>query len=106
MFRDRVTQLLLVLVLAALLVPGSGPPQAHAQQAGGNGLFAVTAPGKILGDNVLFVLDPANYRLAIYEYKAQGRLELRAIRNIEGELALDEWPNQKAGRQIPPPKLE
>jgi hypothetical protein len=102
---DRVTQLLLVLVLAALLAPSSGPPRAYAQQAGGDSMFAVTAPGSAAGKNVLFVIDPAKYRLAIYEYQSKGKLELRAVRNMEGELSLDEWPQRKAGRQIPPPKL-
>jgi hypothetical protein len=101
---SRLTQLALVLIGLALGLSVGRAPTAVAQQAGGGQMFAVTAPGNNPGQNTLFVIDPQAARLAVYEYKSHGTLELRAVRNMDGELKLDEWPDPKFHRQIPPVK--
>lgn len=74
------------------LLLGRGPTPALAQQAGGQQMFAVTAPGQAQGSNVLFVIDPESLRLAVYEHRVGGKLELKAVRNVAWELRYEQWP--------------
>ena len=81
-----------------------GPAPAFAQQAGGGELFAVTAPGQGQGSNVLFVLDPTEGKLLVYEHRSgggPGALKLTAVRSLEQERQLLEWPSPKAKVQVP-----
>lgn len=90
---DRLSQasLLAAGLLFGLLL-GRGPTPALAQQAGGQQMFAVTAPGQAQGSNVLFVIDPESLRLAVYEHRVGGKLELKAVRNVAWELRYEQWP--------------
>lgn len=97
------------LVLGVVLSSGSGvSTPAFAQQAGGQGLFAVTAPGQGQGSNVLYVMDPATLRLAVFEHRAGGKIELTAVRNMEFDLQFQQWPAPDAkgatGGSEPPVK--
>lgn len=97
----RITQLLVIIAGCVLAFSFNGPRTAHAQQAGGDQLFALTAPGMAPGQNVLFVIDPQTTRLAVYEYRTHGQLEVRAVRNMELDLAYEQWPGLKTQRQTP-----
>ena len=92
-------------LLAAVVVLGlshvvGGPRPAAAQQAGGEHMFAVVAPGVGgPGSNVLFLIDPPGGRLAVYEHRAGAKLELVAVRDITNELQFQEWtPKGNAAR--------
>lgn len=97
----RLTQLLVILAGCVLAFSFNGPRTAQAQQAGGGELFAVTAPGVGPGQNVLFVIDPQSMRLAVYEYRSKGQLEVRSVRNMEFDFAYQQWPDVKTKRQVP-----
>jgi hypothetical protein len=101
---SRATNGLLVLAVLGLLVYGARPERAWAQQAGGPQMFAVTAPGQAAGTNVLFVIDPANTRLLVYEHKAGQRLELVTVRNMQFEAEFQQWPDQGPTAPVPPVK--
>lgn len=74
------------------------PPEARAQQAAGPGeVIAVTAPGRGVGHNVLFVLDGASQHLLVYEHVAAGGLELVQSRDIQFDLRLSDFPSQEKG---------
>lgn len=97
----RATQLLLVVMGAVLgaVLAGSGPSPALAQQAGGQHMFAVTAPGQGQGANVLFVIDPQTQRILVYEHRVGGKLELTAVRSMEFEVQFQQWPAPAKGVQ-------
>lgn len=78
------------------------PERAAAQQAGGQQMFAVTAPGQGQGNNVLFVIDPGSLRLMVYEHRVGGRLELVTVRNMEYEAAFQQWPKEGSRATVPP----
>ncbi len=80
-----------------------GPPQAAAQQAGGQQMFAVVGAGQGQGSNVLFVIDPTAARLMVYEHRVGGRLELVTVRNMQYEARFEQWPGAKDGRATIPP---
>jgi hypothetical protein len=97
----RLTQLLVILAGCVLAFSFNGPSTALAQQAGDDQLFALTAPGQAPGQTILFVIDPQTTRLAVYEYRSRGQLEVRAVRNMQFDLAFEQWPAVKAKRQLP-----
>ena len=76
----------------ALMLQTSIVPQAHAQTSeGGPQLFAVTGTGfQGQSRDTIFLVDPAAPRLVAYEYN-NGRLELKAVRNIEYEFRFEQW---------------
>jgi hypothetical protein len=98
---SRATNGLLVLAVLGLLVYGARPERASAQQAGGQQMFAVTAPGQGQGSNVLFVIDPATTRLLVYEHRVGGKLELVTVRNMEFEDKFQQWPTEGATATTP-----
>ncbi|MCW8140585.1 MAG: hypothetical protein KIT58_16925 [Planctomycetota bacterium] len=78
------------------------PERAAAQQAGGQQMFAVTAPGQGQGANVLFVIDPTSMRLMVYEHRFGHRLELTTVRNMEFEARYQQWPKDGPRATVPP----
>jgi len=95
---QRVPKLLFYagLVLLALLPHLAAPPApAWAAEAGGDELFALTAPGQGQGQNVVYVVDPRSLRMAVYEHRAAGgALELVAVRNMEFDLEFEQYPTR------------
>lgn len=89
----RFTDLALVLVGLALgawvLAPLSS---ARAAQSRGSELVAVTAPGAQAGQNVLYVLDPAQMRLLVYEHRVGAKLRLFAVRDMQYEARFQQFP--------------
>jgi hypothetical protein len=100
--RSRATNGLLVLAALGLLASGARPERASAQQAGGQQMFAVVAPGQGQGSNVLFVIDPATTRLLVYEHRVGGKLELVTVRNMEFETRFQQFPGEGPKAPIPP----
>lgn len=98
---SRATNGLLVLAMLGLFAYCARPERASAQQAGGPQMFAVTAPGQGQGSNVLFVIDPANTRLLVYEHKVGGKLELVTVRNMQFEAEFQQWPDQGPTATVP-----
>lgn len=102
---SRATSGLLVLAVLGLLVSHvARPERASAQQAGGQQMFAVVAPGQGQGSNVLFVIDPSTTRLLVYEHRAGGKLELVTVRNMGFEAQFEQFP--KEGPRAPTPPVE
>jgi len=90
-----------IVAMGGAMFAQSGLPQAKAQTAaGGQQMFAVTGSGtQAQGKDVLFLVDPNNNRLGVYEYQG-GLLTLTAIRNTEFEFRFQEWSPQ--GKQQRP----
>ncbi|RMG17310.1 MAG: hypothetical protein D6731_04430 [Planctomycetota bacterium] len=79
------------LATALVLQSGNTLPQAYAQASGSGEMVAVTGTGTSQqGRDVLFLVDAANTRLLVYEYK-DGRLNMAAVRNFEYETRFQEW---------------
>jgi len=79
--------------LATALVVQSGNtlPQAHAQSTSSGGFFVEAGRGTTgQSRDVIFLIDTANTRLAVYEYK-DGALKVGAIRNIDYDMRFEEW---------------
>ena len=85
---------------ALIVQSGNVVPQAYAQSRG-SGEFFVEAGRGTTGQSrdVFFLVDTANTRLAVYEYK-DGALKVGAIRNIEYDMRFEEWTGGKR-KQIP-----
>jgi hypothetical protein len=81
-------------LIAGFVMANIGRPErAMAQQAGGEQMFAVVAPGVGgAGSNVLFVIDPSSARIMVYEHRGGQRLELVSVRNMEYEVQFQQWP--------------
>ena len=73
------------------------PPRAWAQSVGRGEVVAITAPGKGVGQNVLFVIDGATQHLLVYEHTAAGALELAQSRDYTYDLRLSDFPSQEKG---------
>lgn len=84
------------LSVALILQSGNALPKAYAQATGTAGdIFAVTGTGtQGQGRDVLFVIDAAQTRLMVYEYKNE-RLTVGAIRNFEFDARFQEFPGKK-----------
>jgi hypothetical protein len=106
----RLTDALLLGIFGLLAAQALAPaPRALAAEAGGNQMFALTAPGQGQGSNVLFVLDPQTQRLGVYEHRVGGRLELVTVRNVGHELGAhyEQWPGKEQKERFStPPVLE
>jgi hypothetical protein len=72
------------------------PSPAHAQEGGiSGGVVAVTAPGRGVGHNVLFVVDQQGQHLLVYEHTTGGALELVQARDYQWDALLKDFPSQK-----------
>jgi hypothetical protein len=71
------------------------PAPAHAQEGVRGGVVAVTAPGRGVGHNVLFVIDDQGQRLMVYEHVAGGALTLTQARDYQFDARLEDFPSQK-----------
>lgn len=89
----------IVLTLSASIVVSSNPKPAFASEAGKAELFGMLGQG-YLGQSrdSLFLIDSSSKRLLVYEYN-KGTLNLAAVRNIDGDLRLQEYSAN--GRQSP-----
>ncbi|MCO5171126.1 MAG: hypothetical protein M9894_32885 [Planctomycetes bacterium] len=93
------------LVLGLGLALLARPERAAAQQAGGQQMFAVTAPGQGQGANVLYVIEPTTMRLMVYEHRFGQKLELTTVRNLEFDAKYQQWPKDGHPR-APVPSVE
>ena len=84
------------LSVALIVQSGNAIPRAYAQASGQAGdIFAVTGTGtQGQGRDVLFVIDSAQTRLMVYEYKNE-RLTVGAIRNFEFDARFQEFPGKR-----------
>lgn len=82
--------------VALVVQSGDALPRAYAQTAaGGSEIFAVTGTGtQGQGRDVLFIIDAAQTRLMVYEYKNE-RLTVGAIRNFEFDARFQEFPGKR-----------
>ncbi len=80
--------LLLALLVAAQLL--SAPPAARADGVARPDLFALTAPGKAQGNNILYVLDGRAMRLLVFEHTAGDKLRLTHVRELDLDVQLAE----------------
>ena len=108
---DQRSQVIIAFLLGACVTLGAAlmlqsqsqvltPAYGQAAAGGASNMFMVTGSGtQGQSRDVLFLIDAAAPRLAVYEYK-DGRLELGAVRNIEYELRFEEW-SQRGKDQRP-----
>ncbi len=82
--------------VALVVQSGEAMPKAYAQAAAGSSeVFAVTGMGTTgQSRDVLFIIDPGQTRLMVYEYKNE-RLTVGAIRNFEFDARFQEFPGKK-----------
>lgn len=85
----------LLCAFAAGLAWRSLPEAAYAQEGARGGVVAVTAPGRGVGHNVLFVIDEPGQRLLVYEHVAGGGLTLTQARDYQFDARLEDFPSQK-----------
>lgn len=81
------------LFLFALLVGAqllSTAPAARAEGLARPDLFALTAPGRAQGNNILYVLDGRAMRLLVFEHAAGDKLRLTHVRELDLDVQLAE----------------
>ncbi len=85
----------LLCAFVAGLACRSLPAPAHAQEGVRGSVVALTAPGRGVGHNVLFVIDDQGQRLMVYEHIAGGALTLTQARDYQYDARLEDFPSQK-----------
>ncbi|MFH0911458.1 MAG: hypothetical protein V1918_08155 [Planctomycetota bacterium] len=104
---DRIMGFLLGVIVALLLVwvlQRAPATVGHAQAAdggivAGTGLIVTAVQGQMGDDkNLLWVVDAANHRVAVYEYETNdSKILLKAARNMRFDLVVNTEINAKKG---------
>jgi hypothetical protein len=78
----------------AVMVCTDKATPAYANEGGSVGLFGMVGQGYSgQSRDVIFVIDPASSRLAVYDYK-NGRLSCTNVRNMKWDLKFEEFPGR------------